>query len=116
MLQVAWYKDGGVVVNREGLSLTSNNNKYTLQITNMNEKDFGRYTCHATNKYGESMRIIVLSGTVLKWKRFPFLSSFGHTRVLHKFKTLYVGIKKSSPNDLWVPLPLSGQSLRLRVL
>ena len=39
-------------------------NREILQITKMNEDDFGSYTCHAKNELGSKQKAIVLSGSL----------------------------------------------------
>ncbi|EEB13645.1 protein CEPU-1 precursor, putative [Pediculus humanus corporis] len=65
---VTWYKNGDIVTKKSQISTTVVNNKYTLQITKMNEDDFGSYTCHAKNELGSKQKAIVLSGAPTKPK------------------------------------------------
>ncbi|KAK6623748.1 hypothetical protein RUM43_009601 [Polyplax serrata] len=65
---VTWYKNGDIVTKKNRISTTVVNNKYTLQITKMNEDDFGSYTCHAKNELGSKQKAIILSGAPTKPK------------------------------------------------
>jgi len=61
-LQVLWYRDERVIVPSDTRILESSNNKYTLILRNVQELDFGLYSCNADNKLGRSSQNIQLSG------------------------------------------------------
>lgn len=65
---VSWYKNGQPVARNNRISMTVVNNKHTLQITNMNQEDFGSYTCRAANELGSVHKAITLSGSPTKPK------------------------------------------------
>lgn len=62
LLQVKWYKNGDTVAKNAKIRTSILGNKHTLTITNVNEHDFGSYTCHASNSLGRNQKAIVLSG------------------------------------------------------
>jgi len=59
---VLWYRDERVIVPSDTRILESSNNKYTLILRNVQELDFGLYSCNADNKLGRSSQNIQLSG------------------------------------------------------
>lgn len=59
---VLWYRDERVIVPSDTRILGSSNNKYTLILRNIQESDFGLYSCNADNKLGRSSQNIELSG------------------------------------------------------
>ena len=62
MLQVLWYREERVIVPSDTRILESSNNKHTLILRNVEEADFGLYSCTADNLLGRSSQNIELSG------------------------------------------------------
>jgi len=59
---VLWYRDDRVIVPSDTRILGTSNNKHTLILRNVQENDFGFYSCNADNKLGRSSQNIELSG------------------------------------------------------
>lgn len=61
-VQVLWYREERVIVPSDTRILESSNNKHTLILRNVEESDFGLYSCTADNLLGRSSQNIELSG------------------------------------------------------
>nr|CAH0103507.1 unnamed protein product [Daphnia galeata] len=59
---VLWYREERVIVPSDTRILESSNNKHTLILRNVEEADFGLYSCTADNLLGRSSQNIELSG------------------------------------------------------
>lgn len=63
-IQVLWYREERVIVPSDTRILESSSNKHTLILRNVEESDFGLYSCTAENLLGRSSQNIELSGIV----------------------------------------------------
>lgn len=59
---VLWYREERVIVPSDTRILESSSNKHTLILRNVEESDFGLYSCTADNLLGRSSQNIELSG------------------------------------------------------
>ena len=65
--QISWYKNGNVKLTTSDEidlqhSISSDDKKYSLKIEKLRERNFGLYSCRASNDLGSSEATIEISG------------------------------------------------------
>ena len=65
LFQISWYKDGNVKLSTsDEIVITENDQKYSLKIEKLRERNFGLFSCRASSSLGSSEATIELSGKV----------------------------------------------------
>ena len=65
LFQISWYKDGNVKLSTsDEIVITENDQKYSLKIEKLRERNFGLFSCRASSHLGTSEAALEISGNV----------------------------------------------------
>ena len=61
--QISWYRNGNVKLSTsDEIVIKANEPKYILKIEKLRSKNFGNYTCRASNELGTMESVIEITG------------------------------------------------------
>jgi len=62
---MTWYKDGQILES-SSYTIDHRGNRHTLTIPNVDQSQFGTYSCKAQNQYGEDKKSTVVTGKTFR--------------------------------------------------
>ena len=60
--KVVWHRDGSLVGSTKHLMQWDGSHRHSLTINNVDESDFGKYTCYASNRLGQTHATLKITG------------------------------------------------------